>query len=62
MSAEIIDIKTKRQGNGAPEALAAIVNDLPFPVPESIAALLAKQLLMELWSRGFKVVPLEGNE
>jgi hypothetical protein len=59
MSAEIIDLKAKRPpGNGAREALIDLLNDLPCEVRRTRA----EHFLMELWARGFKVVPLEGNE
>lgn len=66
MSAEIISLADMRpsdpnvrDGNGASEALIDIVKDLPFRVPDNISGAWADQVLMELWSRGFKVVPLE---
>lgn len=60
MSAEIIDLKAKRHpGNGAREALIEIVSDLPFAVDQRVAAAWAEQVLMELWVRNFKIVPIE---
>jgi hypothetical protein len=63
MSAEIIDLKAKHRsrnpGFGAREALIDIVSDLPFMVDQRVAAAWAEQVLMELWIRKFKIVPLE---
>jgi hypothetical protein len=55
MSAEIVDLhvaRAERKGNGAREALI----DVPLQ-PRT-----ADWLLIELWVRGFKVVPIEGGD
>jgi hypothetical protein len=57
MSAEIIDVKAKRNpGNGAREALIEILSYMTI-VDQRDAAAHAEQVLMELWVRGFKIVP-----
>jgi hypothetical protein len=61
MSAEIIDIKAKRPpGNGAREALIEI--GLQQGRSGNAPAYWAELVLMDLWARGFKVVPLTGDE
>lgn len=58
MTAEIVQFPTpaERTGNGAREALMEI-EDWLYPRPEGISW--ADWVLMQLWERQFKVVPLE---
>ena len=62
MSAEIIDLPVVRigrnRGTGAREALIDVAIDLP-KTSLSDAEKWADWLFAELWSRGFKVVPVD---
>jgi hypothetical protein len=66
MSAEIIKLPVVRiersESNGAHEALIEIGRNCPFHVEEEVAAHWADDILMELWQRGFKVVPLNSTD
>jgi hypothetical protein len=66
MSAEIIDLKGRQRerdnGNGAREALIEIGRNCPFHEPHDVAINWAEDVLMELWARGFRVVPIEKQE
>jgi hypothetical protein len=64
MSAEIINLRqiTRNSGNGAREVLIEIVSDLPFMVDHRVAEAWAEQVLMELWIRKFKIVPIESGD
>lgn len=67
MSAEIIKLPVVRierersESNGAREALIEIMN-YPFRVEKEVSAHWADSVLMQLWSRGFKVVPLNSTD
>jgi hypothetical protein len=66
MSAEIIKLPVVRiersESNGACEALIEIAKRCPFHIEEEIATHWADDILMELWQRGFKVVPLNSTD
>jgi hypothetical protein len=66
MSAEIIVLPMVRvercEGNGAREALIEIGKSCPFHVSKDVAINWADDVLMELWARGFKVVPLNSTD
>jgi hypothetical protein len=66
VSAEIITLPVVRiercEGNGAREALIEIGGSCPFHVQEDIATNWAEDVLMKLWLRGFKVVPLDSTD
>lgn len=69
MSAEIVDLAAHRSGdpavaaprvgNGGRAVVIEIALTLPAAATLGEAEMWADWLLMELWSRGFKVVPLE---
>jgi hypothetical protein len=59
MSADIIDLNAKRHpGNGAREALISIVSDRFSTEGQRFAESWAEYVMMELWTRGFKIVPI----
>lgn len=61
MSAEIVNLDERRPvGNGAREALIDIVSRPPFPV--DVYAAWAEKLMIDLWARGYKIIPLDGTE
>lgn len=66
MSAKIIVLPVIRiersESNGAREALIEIGKNCPFHVEEEVAIHWADDILMNLWSRGFKAVPLNSTE
>ena len=66
MSADIIDLAKRRPvnpGNGAREAMIGVfMAVMNVRVPENAALDLSDGILLELWARGFKVVPLDGTE
>jgi hypothetical protein len=61
MTAEVIAFPV-RAGNGAREALIEIGRNCPFHLEHDVAPFWADDLLIELFSRGFKVVPLEDGD
>jgi hypothetical protein len=64
MTADVIDFPaptSRNPGNGAREALIEVGVGLPN-TGEDDARRRADWMLAELWSRGFKVVPLDGSE
>jgi hypothetical protein len=63
MSAEIIDLMGRQlaenPSNGARKALIAIVSDQFSTEDPRFAQSWAEYVMMELWMRGFKIVPIE---
>lgn len=63
MSADIISLDEHRQppepGNGAREALIEIGENCPFHVECDVVIHWADDLLVHLWMRGFKIVPVD---
>jgi hypothetical protein len=61
--ADIVDIKAARaeraNGNGAREALVSVMETLPGTLEHRHWA---EWTMIELWARGFKIVPLEEGE
>lgn len=64
MTAKVIDFpggSCRSPGNGAREALIEHASDFPNTTKED-AERWADFMLANLWAKGFKVVPLDGNE
>lgn len=63
---DVIDLNSRRPlpnpGNGAREALIEIGKDCPFHVQDDLASYWSDDVLIRLWERGFKVVPLEEKD
>ena len=63
---DVIDLNSRRPppnpGNGAREALIEIGKDCPFHVQDNLAAYWSDDVLIRLWERGFKVVPIEEKD
>jgi hypothetical protein len=63
MTADVIDLAARRPeqspGNGAREALIEMAAELPYCPERYICEAWADDVLMKLWMRGFKVVPLD---
>lgn len=64
MSAEVIDFPARIEpvSNGAREALVDIGQGCPFHVDSDVVMHWADDVLMELWARGFMVVPINAAD
>lgn len=64
MSADVISLDERRpvpnDGNGAWVALSDIAQSLSLPRNDAIEW--GEQILIELWARGFKIVPLQDGD
>lgn len=62
MTDNVIDLDARRPapnpGNGARQALIAVALSLPNDTGQNDAEAWSDWILAELWSRGFKVVPV----
>ena len=63
MSTNVIQLDDYRsRGNGAREALIDILMSVPVDAYDLDCDQFVDQLLMRLWTNGFKIVPLDENE